>query len=397
MARSPMNGIGTRDGERGHSAIAVCLPPICFVEFNARRLTRASCVFVNRVAEEGVDWSGRFAFATSSCQSPVDVLGSEGRTLFAERYGGFGIGRHGGGVRCGTDGEFQVKGVGCNPLLGDPAEDEDFWHSHGGLALVDAVQEAAWGEVLQRALPFGAVRTSAILSTGMQCWYEEALGKRVRVPGALAVRRAPLRIAHFERAVYFRPRVAEAMPKDVTRVRAAIARLPDLLPQPKDFACRAAVGTNEVDRLSSGMLELSRRLARQSAAAKARRLMHGGLNGSNCCLDGRWLDFGTVTLLPSHANIRPSCAPHHALPFWDEHQRLLAALSRAEPYLEGNSQRHGTRCTEGFCTLQIRRRSPASPGTRAHRVLTSALWCESARAGGGLHECSAAATDMRRR
>ena len=72
------------------------------------------------------------------------------KVFLGERYGGEGLGVHGGGVRCGVAGVHQVKGIGRNPLVGDSP---DFWHSHGGASLAEGLYEAVWGEVLQRALP----------------------------------------------------------------------------------------------------------------------------------------------------------------------------------------------------------------------------------------------------
>lgn len=310
------------------------LPPESFVSFAVRRLTDATCVYVNEGVGGGVDWIREFSFVIPSDLTPAATLGAEQRTLLGERYGGFGVGHHGGGVRCGFDGaRFQVKGVGRNPLAGRGLMEDDFWHAHGGLALIDAIQEAALAEAIDRALPFGAVRTTAILSTGTRCWYEQTFGKPMKVAAALAVRSANLRPAHFERAVYFRQRQLTPMPTDVTRVRAAIQRLPGFLAQLVGPGCLPETTPRTGEQVTLGLLELAGRFAKQCAVAKSKRLMHGALNGANIGLDGSWLDLGTATLLPDYANRRPPCAPHHALPFWEEHKRLFAVLSNLTFYV----------------------------------------------------------------
>lgn len=243
------------------------------------------------------------------------------RTVFsAERYGGQGIGPHGGGVRCGIRGKYQVKGIGSNQLRGPNSLETCFWHAHGGVHLAEAIQEAIWGEVFQEALPYGALRTDAIILTGTKCWYESEYGKKIKAPRALIVRRPVIRPAHFMRAVYHRPDEKDAWISDVARVRAAIAQLPGLLPSPLQME-------HTWERLESGLHEIAYRYALQCASAHSKRLMHGAINASNIGLDGRWLDYGTATALPSYVNIRSHGLPPHLPTLWEEHLRLPPVLA----------------------------------------------------------------------
>ncbi|EAV1853767.1 MchC protein, partial [Salmonella enterica] len=84
------------------------------------------------------------------------------KVFYAERYGGSGIQRNGGGARCGFDGRYQIKGIGANPLVG---QGTDGRHSNGALGAVHAMYEALWGDALEQILPYGAVRTKAVLLT----------------------------------------------------------------------------------------------------------------------------------------------------------------------------------------------------------------------------------------
>ncbi len=60
---------------------------------------------------------------------------------------------------------FQVKGIGITPLL---AQNMSKSHSHGKLFLDEAISEAIWGEICHRHLPYGSIRTLAIIKTNVQ-------------------------------------------------------------------------------------------------------------------------------------------------------------------------------------------------------------------------------------
>ncbi|HAI2223197.1 TPA: MchC protein, partial [Escherichia coli] len=55
----------------------------------------------------------------NACSYIIDPDSTASAKVFhAERYGGSGIQRNGGGARCGFDGNYQVKRIGSNPLVG---------------------------------------------------------------------------------------------------------------------------------------------------------------------------------------------------------------------------------------------------------------------------------------
>ncbi len=284
------------------------------VPFTATQLRNAECVYL------GTDITPEQAKAAFGYAVPTELEHTSSyntaatKVFDAERYGGIGVGRNGGAGRCGTfNYAYQIKGIGPTPLVAPSAALQDFWHSHGSISLVDSIQEAAWGEVFSIALPHGAVRVVAILSTGTECWYEGENGARLKVPRGLVVRPAAIRPAHFMRASLFRS--AHSLKPDAERVQLCIQRLSDCLPLPTE-PCHPH------NRLELGLLETARRFAQQCATAQVLRLMHGALGPANIALDGRWLDFGTSTALPTHANTKSYGAPRTFSTLWEEHLRL---------------------------------------------------------------------------
>ena len=299
------------------------LQPPGMIPFQAQALARASCAYLNDQLLTQDEALRSYGFAVPSELELESDFGDPLATFWAERYGGPAIGINGGAGRCGTKGRFQVKGIGRTPLIGEGVGKFDFWHSHGGIALVDAMQEAIWGEVFAQALPYGAARIAALLLTGTNCWYEGPDGKKTQARRALVVRESTIRPAHFMRAIYFRPQPSLELESDTARVRAAVSLLTQYLP-------RGAGGggtAQEEELLNRGLVELSSRLAFQCATAQTKRLLHGAISASNIALDGRWVDFGTATSLPTYANSKSFGSPTRFATLWDEHRRI-------EPILE---------------------------------------------------------------
>ena len=138
----------------------------------------------------------------NACSYLIDPASSAPERIFlAERYGGSGIQRNGGGARCGFDGRYQIKGIGANPLVG---KGSDLRHSNGVLSASMAMYETLWTEMLSSVLPYGAVPVQAVLFTdkATDSDFERTCAPSER---ALLVREPVVRPAHFERAPYFRP------------------------------------------------------------------------------------------------------------------------------------------------------------------------------------------------
>ena len=300
------------------------LPEFLVDPFEARKIDDSSIVYFDDQVSDLNEESLRETYAYMGpdgrdCPSSP----AQRRTFYAERYGGAGIGSNGGGARCGTDGRYLVKGMGSNQLQGVGSP---FWYGHGTLPLVDALAEAIWAKMLKHALPFGAVATPAVIATGRTSWTRERGGVRKEHPGALLIREATLRLASFERAIFFNPEtrsdgefVNKPALADVQRTRSAANFLPSALlaGELADGASPSARSADAADAILEGLRNLGQKIAMQSAAASAKRIMHGALTGSNIALDSRWMDLGCVTGL-SGFGLPPSFRPS----MWREYTKL---------------------------------------------------------------------------
>lgn len=255
-----------------------------FVSFEADKIEGTSIVFFNKyleceLAEEEI--LSRYSYVVGGNES-VRKLGRLSKIFYAERYGGDGIARNGGGGRCGFDGRFHLKGAGPNQLVGG---DADAAHGNGCLFLDTAIYESIWAEIINIALPYGAIRTLAVLDAGYD--FEESGWIKAR---GLLVREPVVRPAHFIRAVYFKERQFNRVCADAIRVRAAIHQLVDFLPEGSGGVSDGSLH----ERLAAGMVELARRYAKQFSAARAKRIIHFNVSASNLSLDGAWLDLSST-------------------------------------------------------------------------------------------------------
>ncbi|MEE7084638.1 MchC protein [Escherichia coli O6:H1] len=230
----------------------------------------------------------------NACSYIIDPGSTASAKVFhAERYGGSGIQRNGGGARCGFDGNYQVKGIGSNPLVGEGTDER---HSNGALGAVHAIYEALWGEVLAQILPYSAVRVRAVLLTDL--YTEKAFecsGRKSR--RALLVREPVVRPAHFERAPYFqvKPEYSSLLIHDACRVRSVIHKLPGYLPVPPE-EIDAEARTDPRIYCIEGLCELARREAWQMAFCRT-RFLRLTTSPSNIAMDGRLMDFSGLSCL----------------------------------------------------------------------------------------------------
>lgn len=246
-----------------------------------------------------------------------EAMGEE-KTVFAERYGGDGLVRNGGGVRCALVGAIQVKGIGANSLLGLNA---DPFHSDGHLSFEDALYEAIWGEIFGDSMPYGAVKAIAVIHA------HAASSSTFKNGRALLLREGKIRPAHFERAIYFKPSadIAEHRDADVRRVRNAIKHLPSCLPRPKNVDPGEWAGKSEYERFSLGLSELASRYAVQAAFAKSLLIFHAA-SPSNITVDGEWLDFTSIFSLHPQDFDPAINFRNFWSGFWDSHAPLVKNL-----------------------------------------------------------------------
>ncbi len=309
------------------------LPEESFVPFVCHQLVKPQLVYVDagQVEPEAVLREHAFVVRT---ETTAPAVHDASKVFWGERYGGEGLTKNGGGVRCGLAGGLQVKGIGANPLAGDGTS---FWYSHGGCSLEEALVELVWGEVFSRILPHGAVRAPAIVDTGLSCFVKGKGGEKVAAPRALLLREAALRPAHFERAYAYKPsaQARTLWVHDTVRSAAAIERLPECLPSLRGLDAEVCSRLSRPERLNFGLQELALRFAEQLAATRAKRFMHGALTASNICLDGRFIDFGTASAFSCHANVVLGINA----PFWGDHTHLSDVLGNlvfyCQKYLRG--------------------------------------------------------------
>ncbi|MDN4629308.1 MchC protein [Erwinia sp. PsM31] len=260
----------------------------------------------------------------NACSYLIDPARSAAtKKFYAERYGGSGIQRNGGGARCGFDGHYQVKGMGANPLVGKGSDER---HSNGTLSAVHALYEALWSEVLGQILPYGAVQTRAVLliDNDIANAGELAAGSSRR---ALLIREPVVRPAHFERAPYFRPQpdYAGQLLHDARRVSSVIRQLPISLPMPPDgFSERAYRDPQRY--CIEGLCELARRQARQMAFCRT-RFLRLTTSPSNISMDGKLLDFNGLNCL----------FPDESSDSFEYHLRLMALMKEPATLQKGLS------------------------------------------------------------
>ncbi|RYY74175.1 MAG: hypothetical protein EOO52_15035 [Gammaproteobacteria bacterium] len=216
---------------------------------------------------------------------------SKSYTLLAERYGGRGVGGNGGGARCGLVNGIQLKGSGGNCLVGQGV---DWWHTTGCLQLTDAVVEVIYAGLIQTILPSGAARCYGIIDTSMPAPYY-LNGDRNTIlngRGALLLREALLRPAHFIRSPHFvsSPTSRPLLAPDTLRVKQAIKSLQTY-----------AQANGGIETILSRSLAAN---ARQFAVAKLQRITHSTITPSNLSFGGEWLDLTTCSLVPSGINYK---------------------------------------------------------------------------------------------
>ena len=240
----------------------------------------------------------RFAWAVPGARDRGDLFLPRARTLHAERYGGEGLGFHGGGVRVGSEAELQIKGIGQNPLAGEGSLAD---YTHGGMSLFEGIQEAIWGEVLARALPHGAVRSPAVLATGSPCWWvidrwgessscAAATATTSYLPRGLLVRESrappgPLRARHHAPPARGAGR---DVPPDAARVRRRSRALPDALPLPSPDAPRGS-------RRSSGSRSAPSRWPGASPSRARRPRASGSSTATSARPTSAWTAAGSTS------------------------------------------------------------------------------------------------------
>jgi hypothetical protein len=230
---------------------------------------------------------------------------------YADRYGGSGIGLNGGSGRAAFVQGYHVKGVGRTPLVSSLTERA---HASGGAYLEESVRDIIFTEVVRAEFPHSAIPILALIATGQTQAFE--FPTHTDIENRVLVVRPPfLRPAH-----YLRSNFVSDDPKEGQRDARRVQWMFD--------AMRELRGASAFERDHEAFYE---RWAQQLAYGYVHRLTHGSPTVSNISLDGRLLDFGAMTALPSWADTAVMLARQ---PF-SAHQQLLPRLVRNSAYFFG--------------------------------------------------------------
>lgn len=297
------------------------LPTESFVLFDTYKLKDTEVVWINKnlVQEYGIELDEdaikhklieNFSYVSKGYAKKTKTVTNDKKAFMADQYGS----RHeicnGGSARCGLNGHFQIKGIGRNPLVAANMSES---HSHGKLFIDEAISEAIWGEICHKHLPYGSVRTLAIIKTNVKHkfgYLDDAPNKHC----ALAIREVSVRPAHFERCTFFWPEESYSYLRDndANRVRKAAPYFSNLM-----------LGENHTTALGDALNTMIDRLACQIAASRVKGIPHGSLTSSNISVDGRFLDFGTITAVPDFGNY---VLANGVGAVWDDHELIESWL-----------------------------------------------------------------------
>jgi len=222
--------------------------------------------------------------------APADhVQAGEIITMYADRYGGDGLGPGLGAGRAGflDIGNLYIKGVGFTPLFrhNDP---NDFVHSHGGVHFEDCVSEAVFGEVNENLFTQGSSRVLAIIDQGLHV--TEPSGRQRHI--ALVVRAgAQLRPAH----LLGRPgRGSRSLIERFISITRAASQVVNWR--------NKSTGV-ELPDVAATMLRVVDDHARTAAEAFRWRIIHGAITSSNMEISGAMLDLPTQSAQPRTAPV----------------------------------------------------------------------------------------------
>jgi len=215
-----------------------------------------------------------------SDQSRLQSVGKQ--TMFAERYGGFGLGVNGGGARVVGDEKVQIKGVGPNVLAGNGAPSS---HSYGGLDIQGAVKEIIYSRLLSRISPVGVQGIYGLILLDET----SARHNGENAPSVLLVRERVTRPAHFLPCINFKQKNGKSnlIPSDFSRILGIY----------KAIGKQALL--SEFYALTQHFLE---RCADQLSFFQVARLSHNALSPSNISIDGRVLDTALCSFIVSGTN-----------------------------------------------------------------------------------------------
>lgn len=238
-----------------------------------------------------------------------DPQGQQVVELYADRYGGTGMGNNEGAGRAAflPWGNLNIKGVG-KTTLSKIDEKQDFHHAHGGAPMREGLIEAAWGEVGANLFSRGSSRILAIIDVGdFTQWADGSKERRALIIRASHQLRPAHVLQNFDHGGEFSERVFVDMAREL-----------GLLAETKGKA-------GMVPDFPGTMKNLIAQHAKTQAEQVRFRVIHGALTTGNMQLDGAQLDLATMSTQPRTANIKTL---GHGGAFWEEQDWRIAQLKR---------------------------------------------------------------------
>ena len=238
----------------------------------------ASCQLTDDEFVDNYSWIIKNSYFAETSTNNSNIT----TTMFAERYGGFGIGTNGGGARVVNINNAQIKGVGANALAGDGALRS---HSYGGLDIQGAIKEIIYSQLLNRISPVGVQTINGLIFLD----HKSALHNDSTAPSVLMVREVIARPSHFLPCLNFRlkPEYRALMRSDYSRVLGIY----------KSIGKQALL--SDFYALIQNFLD---RCADQLSFFRMARLSHNALTPSNISMDGRVLDTALCSFVVSGTN-----------------------------------------------------------------------------------------------
>jgi hypothetical protein len=209
-------------------------------------------------------------------------------TLYADKYGGEGIGNGLGSARSGflPFGNLYLKGVGITPLFRRDYP-EDLAQTHGGVQLNHCLGEALFGEVDQHLFTRGSTPILAIIDQGESVLYGD--GRKVAI--ALAVRSGrQLRPGHLLSRQVLRRSILEAFINITKETKQLVTR-------------NGQARRDEIPDIKATMLRIIDDHARATAERFRWRMIHGAVTSSNMEMGGATLDLTTRSAQPRTAPV----------------------------------------------------------------------------------------------
>jgi hypothetical protein len=207
-----------------------CIETIPFI---GKKIINSDCVWFNCLQLKDSEFdvneqkkyfeSLMYAVDFNEFFSEVAVDDKKVISLFAEQYGGVGIGSNGGGARCGNIDNYQIKGIGVTPVLGLT---DNLYNSNGMFPLYEAITEAINYEIYNTILPIGTVHYYGVVHIGSSPYFVTAENRDKKQIGvtqiAIGIREKCTRLGHFLAAGYYKPHPAykDVVKADTARVRA---------------------------------------------------------------------------------------------------------------------------------------------------------------------------------